>query len=173
MKKRFIFTLILITSLFPILNSTSLSFGPGYLSFTGDAKDIYNKSNIFYSIDLSFDLNNIELFITSNINSFKGELTYSKDETKLNMNQIDIGIKLPFGNKISPYIGAGSGITFYKESNSIGNASGTGFGFFGVGGIKFAFGKAFLDLRAKYSILKIKGSDLSAISAAVLFGITF
>jgi len=173
MKKKLIFLLILIISLFPILNSTSLSFGPGYLSFTGDAKDIYNKSNIFYTAELTFDVSKFNLFIDANISNFKGELSFNKDDTTLKLTQIDAGIIFPFTKKTGPYLGAGTGITFYKENNSIGNASGTGFGFFGVGGIKFVFGKAFLDLRAKYTMLKIKGADLSGLSASALFGITF
>ena len=167
--------LIILLLLFFSLNifSTSISFGPGYYNFSGEVKDIYNESNLFFSGEFSFNLKVFDVFLTTNLCSYKGKLSYTKEDTKLVLTQFESGIKFPFGKKTSPYIGAGLDYTSYKESNKIGKASGSGLGYFAITGLKIGIKKTFFDLRVKYTMLKLNGVDLSGLSAILLFGVKF
>jgi len=173
MNKKTVF--IILPLLFFSLNifSTSISFGPGYYNFSGDVKEIYSGSNVFFTGELSFNIKVFDVFLTTNLCSYKGKLSYTKEDTTLKLTQLESGIKFPFGKKTSPYIGAGLEYTFYKESNKIGEASGSGVGYFAIAGLKINMKKIFFDLRAKYTMLKINGVDLSGLSAILLFGISF
>jgi len=174
MKFRSVIVIILLSAVLIPGKSLSLEIGSAYNQFNSDVKDIYSGSNISYGIDLAYNISGtIELFIHTDILSAKGELTYTKEDTTLNLTPLELGGRFVFGRKFSPYFGIGVGSYNYKESNPIGNASGSGFGFFGEGGFFINFGKMFFDTKIKYVALKIDNVDLSNIKGLIGIGIRF
>jgi len=177
MKKIFLSIVILGLIFIPGTAKTKkigVSIGAGYNNYSGIVKEVYDGTNISYSLDLSYSfIKNLEIFIHSDIINMKGSLTHSGEPTNMKSFPLELGIRFPFGSKVSPYLGAGAGTYNFKESNIIGDWSGSGVGFFGEGGIKLNFSSLFFDIKAKYISLKIEGIDLSNMKLITAIGLSF
>jgi len=152
----------------------SISVGAGNNQFSGIVQDIYSGTNISYGFEIAYRFSEkLEAFLHTDYLKMKGELSYSKSETEMTLFPLETGARFLFGEKISPYLGAGAGSYSYKEKNEIGEASGSGFGFFGEGGLRIELGSVFFDLKAKYVKLKIDDVDLSGVKGILSFGVGF
>jgi hypothetical protein len=105
---------------------------------------------------------NLYLALAGGYSSLKGKLTLTQEETKMTIIPVEAMVLYHFlSGTISPYVGAGGTGCFYKESNVIGEASGSAFGFLGCAGITVRLGAFGIDARARYSSAKAKNGDIS------------
>jgi hypothetical protein len=144
-------------------NIFSLSLGMGIRNVSEDrSKDVYRKNNLSFNMDIGFRLIRVlELFLHTDYLSIKGELTYTKEETKLSIIPIELGVRGLYRlGRFCPSIGGGAGYYFYKEENPIGEVKDNKLGFFIEGGTRFYISKSlFLGLTLKYIFLKVPGTE--------------
>ena len=176
MRSRSALILVILFLLTIVMPAKKMSFtvGAGYNQFNSDVKDIYSGTNISYSVDFAYRFaGKSEVFLHSDLLSAKGKLSHTGEDTTLKITPIEAGVRFAFGNRLAPYLGIGAGSYNYKESNPIGEASGSGFGFFGEGGIFFNAGSLFLDIKIKYVLAKIDNVDIGGLKGLLGFGIRF
>jgi len=134
-------------------------FSPSEKAF----QDIYG-GGMRYAGELTFGIwKNLQLWIEGNYFSKDGELTFTKEETSLQIIPIGSGIKYTFPAGIfSIYAGAGINYYLYKESNILGEVSKGGLGFVGKIGVMVTVIKGlFFDLYGEYSHCKITPDDFT------------
>lgn len=95
----------------------------------------------------------------------KGELTYSKTDTKLLIVPASLGLRfvLPLGIMV-PYIGAGADLFFFFETNTIGTVFEYAPGYNIQGGTYLLFGKkspVWLNMKIKYSKVRKNTDDFT------------
>jgi len=133
-----------------------------YFSPTEEAfKDIYG-SGIVYGGEFGFVVwRNIEIWLGGSYFTKKGELTFTKEKTELEIIPLGGGLRLRFpAGSVSFYGSAGLNIYQYKESNPIGVVNKSGLGFLGkIGGIAKVTGGLFFDFFVSYSYGKLKPAD--------------
>ncbi|MBU4203905.1 MAG: hypothetical protein KKD59_08160 [Acidobacteria bacterium] len=126
-------------------------------------KDIYGGGFAF-GAEVSFKIwNNLHFWADGRFLSRKGELTFTKEETKLQIIPIGFGLKyfLTAGT-LQFYGGIGGGYFIFKESNVIGDVSKDGFGFITRIGVLFQVTDSFFfDLFGNYSNCKMHPADFS------------
>ena len=150
-------------------------FSPSEKSF----KDLYGEG-IMIGGEINIKLwRFIDLWLTGNYYSKKGNLPFSKEDTQMTLVPLGGGIKLRIQkNGINPYIGFGPVVYVYKEENPIGVADGTGIGIIGEIGCYFRMAGGFLiDASIIYSYCKVKPqnikADLGGIQAGIGLGYSF
>lgn len=95
--------------------------------------------------------------------SMTGKLTLTEEPTEMTIIPVEALLLYHFlDGTISPYAGAGGTACFYKESNVIGEAKGSAYGFVGCAGVTVRLGIFGIDARARYSSAKAKNADISA-----------
>ena len=158
----------------------SLSVGAGMRSFSEQLyKDIYDSSGVTYNVDLGFKFGkSLEAFLHTDYFSKTGELTYTKEETKLKIIPVELGarylIKVGNGCSLFPYIGAGAGYYMYKEENVIGTVDEKKIGFFAEGGLRFyLMSSFFIDAKVKNVFLKVDDLQLGGFAFMGAIGISF
>jgi hypothetical protein len=105
----------------------------------------------------------VYLSLAGGYSSMTGKLTLTEESTKMTIIPVEAMVLFHFlDGSISPYAGAGGTACFYKESNVIGEASGSAFGFVGCAGVSVRLGMFGIDARARYSSAKAKNADVSA-----------
>ena len=167
----------------PTRSIFSLSAGGGVKSLALDrAKDVYGDFNPVFYLDFAVNVAKpLELFFHIEYFNPAGELSYTKEETKLRIIPVELGLRflISKGN-FTPYIGGGVGYYFYQEENVIGKLSDNKIGFLGEAGFKiFIAKKFFIDIKGRYTFLKVnvqqeeESIDLSGLSILGGFGITF
>ncbi len=143
----------------PTKSIFSLSAGGGVKSITLDrAKDIYGHFNPVFYLDFAVNVAKpLELFFHIEYFNPAGELSYTKEETKLRIIPLELGLRFLISKgDFTPYIGGGVGYYFYQEENVIGQLSDNKFGFFGETGFKiFIVKKFFIDIKGRYTFLKV------------------
>lgn len=108
-----------------------------------------------------------------------GELTFTKEGTKLEIFPIGGGLKYKLSTGIFDlYAGAGLNYYQYKESNPLGDVSKGGLGYIGkIGSYVKVTGGFLIDLYVNYSYCKIKPADfkinIGGIDAGVGIGFSF
>ena len=184
MRKLFLF-LLLIIMIFTVQviggihqSKFSITVGGGLKNINEEIfATVYGSNNIAYSIDFAFKLKrSIELFIHSDYLKAEGELLFDPKETTLTIIPAEVGLRLVLGKKMfRPYIGLGAGYYMLKEENFIGTVDDNSIGFFGEGGLRFYFGKLFLDLKVKYIQLKydVAGTEIDLGGLSYFGGIGF
>jgi opacity protein-like surface antigen len=126
-------------------------------------KNTYGSGNLIYGGSLSYDLwRNFE--IRGEVSYFrdKGEMTLTKEEIKLSLIPVVIGIraKLVKIKKLSPYLGVGVDFYSFKEKARLGDTSGSTTGFHIEGGSYIALGQRFhIDLNLRYAKADAKPFD--------------
>ena len=94
----------------------------------------------------------------------KGKMTFTEEETKIQITPIYGGIRFQLPNSsISPYLGFGFGYFQYKETNPIGKVEKGDIGYIGQVGCIFKIkGALFFDINGSYSYCKVKPVDIEA-----------
>lgn len=133
-----------------------------YFSPTEQAfKDIYG-GGLMYGAEINIGVwRNLDLWFGGSYFSKRGELTFTKEETKLELFPIGGGIKYRIlSGNFALYAGLGLNYFQFKESNPIGDVSKGGLGFVGKVGSNVAIsGGLVLDLYVDYTYCKIKPAD--------------
>jgi len=132
-------------------------FNPSEQAF----KDIYG-GGVMYGAEISIGVwKALDLWFGGSYFSKKGELTFTKEETKLELLPIGGGVKYRIlsGNFVL-YVRLGLNYYQYKESNPIGEVSEGGLGFVGqIGSYVTIVGGLVFDLYVDYTYCKIKPVD--------------
>ena len=181
MRKLFI---IIVTVIFSsgIANATDISvelkahyFHPSEKAF----RDIYG-GGMMYGGEVSIGVwKGLEVWFGGSYFSKTGELTFTKEETKLKIYPLGGGLKYRLSEGVlSFYIGAGLNYYQYKESNPLGDVSKGGLGYIGkIGSYVKVTGGFLIDLYVNYSYCKIKPADfkinIGGIEAGVGIGFSF
>ena len=93
----------------------------------------------------------------------KGKLTFTEEETTLQITPVYGGIKLRLSQSgVVPYLGFGVGYFQYKEESRIGKISKADIGYIGQAGLLFKLGVIVIDFQASYSYCKVKPVDVEA-----------
>jgi opacity protein-like surface antigen len=150
-----IFAYLFVFSLYTSAGGFKVGGSVGYYSVADSIyKDTYGSGNLIYGGSLSYDLwRNFE--IRGEVGYFrdKGKMTLTKEEIKLSLIPVVIGIraKLVKTKKLSPYLGAGVDFYSFKEKARLGDTSGSTIGFHIEGGNYIALGRRFqVDLNLRY-----------------------
>ena len=121
----------------------------------------------------------LDLWLGGSYFSRKGELTFTKEETTLEIIPLGAGVKYRLTRgSLSFYIGLGLNYYQYKEKNPIGDVSEGGLGYIGkVGSYVKVTDGLLIDLYLNYSYCKIKPADfdvnIGGIEAGVGVGYRF
>lgn len=93
----------------------------------------------------------------------KGKLTFTEEETTLQITPVYGGIKFRSAESgVSPYLGVGIGYFQYKEENRIKRISKASIGYIWQIGLLFKAGVIVIDFQASYSYCKVKPADVEA-----------
>jgi hypothetical protein len=142
-------------------------------------RDIYS-GGMMYGGEVSIGVwRGLEVWFGGSYLSKKGELTFTKEETRLEIYPIGGGLKYRLTTGVfNLYTGAGLNYYQYKESNPIGDVSKGGLGYIGKIGsfVKITSGLLF-DLYVNYSYCKMKPADykinIGGIEAGMGIGYSF
>lgn len=142
-------------------------------------RDIYG-GGLTYGGEISIGVwRGLDAWIGGSYFSRKGELTFTKEETKIQIYPLGGGLKYMLSEGIlSFYIGAGLEYFQYKESNPLGDVSKSGLGFIGkIESYVKVSGGLLIDLFVNYSYCKLKPADfdinIGGIEAGVGVGYAF
>ena len=157
-----------------------IKVGAHYFSPTEQRfKDVYS-SGIAYTGEIGIGVwKGLKLWIGASYFTKKGELFFTKEETKVQIIPIGGGIKyLLIEGKTNLYTGIGLKYYQFKETNPIGEVSKSGLGYVGgVGVFMRVIGGLILDLRIDYSYCKIKPAsrniDIGGLEAGIGIGYQF
>jgi hypothetical protein len=178
--------LILISAAVVFMSSHAIAtdivveFKAHYLQPSEEAfKDIYG-GGMMYGGEISIGvLRGLEVWLGGSFFSKKGELTFTKEETKLEIYPIGGGLKYRLtSGVIHLYAGAGLNYYQYKESNPLGEISKGGLGYVGkIGSYVKVTGGLLFDLYVNYSYCKLKPADfeinIGGIEAGIGIGYSF
>lgn len=135
-----------------------IHFSPSEKAF----KDIYGGGTM-YGGEVSIDIwKNLAVWLGGSYFARKGELTFTKEGTKLTITPIGIGIKysFPIVKMIDIYAGVGANYYSYKEENPIGKADKGGLGAVVKTGFQVnVFKGVIIDLFFNYTNCKIRPAD--------------
>lgn len=132
-------------------------FSPSEQAF----KDIYG-GGLMYGGEVSVGVwRDLDLWLGGSYFSKKGELTFTKEETKLELIPIGVGAKYRIlSGNFALYVGLGLNYYQYKETNPIGDVSEGGLGYIGkVGSYVKVSERLLIDLYVNYSYCKVKPAD--------------
>lgn len=136
-------------------------------------QDIYG-AGITYGGEVSIGLwKNLQFWLGGNYYSGDGELTYTGEETNLQIIPIGGGLKYEFSKGTLRFYG-GIGINYYqyKESNVIGDVNEGGIGFVGKIGVNLNVTRnLFFDLFIDYSYCKMTPADITINIGGIAAGI--
>lgn len=142
-------------------------------------RDIYG-GGMMYGGELSVGIwRGLDVWFGGSYFSKKGELTFTKEETKLEIYPLGGGLKYRLTTGVfNLYAGAGLNYYQYKESNPLGDLSKGGLGYIGkMGSYVKVTGGLLVDLYVNYSYCKIKAADfkinIGGIEAGVGIGYEF
>ena len=142
-------------------------------------RDIYG-GGMMYGGEISIGVRReLDVWFGGSYFSKKGELTFTKEETKLEIYPLGGGLKYRLTTgAFSLYAGAGLNYYQYKESNPLGDLSKGGLGYIGkIGSYVKVTGGLLIDFYINYSYCKIKPADfkinIGGIEAGVGMGYEF
>ncbi len=139
-------------------------------------KAVYHGGGIIAGLGLAVSMiPNFDLYIEAKGFHKSGELTYSKEKTRLFLLPVsfDIRYKVPIG-PITPYVGGGIDFHFYFETNPIGNIADYSTGYNFQGGTYFHFSKNFpvlINLKIKYYKANKMVNDLKIELGGIEYGV--
>lgn len=139
-------------------------------------KDVYETGGAIRGIVLSSALfYNFDFYTEIKAFYKVGKLTYTKDETKLLLVPVSLGVRFVFPSQIIlPYIGLGGDVYFYYENNIIGTVLNMAKGYHVLGGAYLRLGKKIplmLNVKLKYTTAKAKEKDLSLQLGGLEYGV--
>jgi opacity protein-like surface antigen len=132
-----------------------------FLASDSAYKNVYGNG-LVYGLELRIGKKKLAGWLEGSFRSATGKSSFTKEETKVSILGIEGGVlyRILTGS-FSPYLGAGVGYYFFKETNAfIGEASKNGIGFCVLGGASISVAPwLVLDGRIKYSSSKMKPAD--------------
>ncbi len=139
-------------------------------------KDVYETGGAIRGILLSSALfYNFDFYTEIKAFYKVGQLTYTKDETKLLLVPVSLGVRFVFPSQIIlPYIGLGGDVYFYYENNLIGTVLNMAKGYHVLGGAYLQLGKKIplmLNVKLKYTSAKANEKDLSLQLGGLEYGL--
>ncbi len=145
-----------------------------------DFKDIYG-GGFMYGGEAALGIpGNFDFFLAAAFLSQTGELTFSGEETEINLIPIRAGVKylVHLTESVDFYLGGGISYYLYEEINPIGEVSDSGLGYMGTAGINvFLSENFFIDVFGSYSTCKVQPSefevDIGGLDAGCGFGFRF
>ena len=142
----------------------SLEVGGGIKKLSNDYFDeVYGENtNIYYNFGVSYKFSkSMGIFLRYELFKAKGKLTFTEDETELNINPLEFGLRFIASNALfMPYIELGGGYYMYKEENLIGKIDDKDFGFFGALGFRINVHKnVYIFAKGKYVFLKVNPNN--------------
>ena len=180
--RKFIIIIVAVILLSGTANATDIivEFKAHYLQPSEEAfRDIYG-GGMMYGGEVSIGVwRGLDLWIGGSYFSKKGELTFTKEETKLEIYPLGGGLKYRLTTGILDlYVGVGLNYYQYKESNPLGDISKGGLGYIGkIGTYVKVTGGLVVDLYVNYSYCKTKPADfeinIGGIEAGVGIGYEF
>jgi opacity protein-like surface antigen len=149
----------------PAGNSVPFSMVVGragyFLASDSAYKNIYGNG-LVYGLELRIGKKKLVGWLEGSFRSRTGKSSFTQEETKVSIIGVEGGalFRILTGS-FSPYLGAGVGYYFFKESNAfIGEASKNGIGFCVLGGASYSVSSwLVLDSRIKYSTCKMRPAD--------------
>jgi hypothetical protein len=152
------------------------AFFPSYTAF----KDIYS-GGFMYGFEIDKGVwKRIRFWMGAKYFEKLGELTYTKERTRVNMLPLGFGVKYIYHGKENINLYARLGLRYYvfRESNTLGKVEDGNFGFvLGIGGSLNISKKIFFDLFLDYSSCKFKPADykiqIGGIESGLGFGYIF
>ena len=180
--KKLIITIVTVIFLSGLANATDIiiELKAHYLHPSEEAfRDIYG-GGMMYGGEISIGVwRGLDVWFGVSYFSKTGELTFTKEETKLEIYPIGGGLKYKLSTGIFDlYAGAGLNYYQYKESNPLGHVSKGGLGYIGkIGSYVKVTGGLLFDLYVNYSYCKLKPADfeinIGGIEAGVGIGYSF
>lgn len=180
--KKLIIIILTVIFLSGLANATDIivELKAHYLHPSEEAfRDIYG-GGMMYGGEVSIGFwRGFEVWFGGSYFSKKGELTFTKEETKLEIYPIGGGLKYTLSTKIFDlYAGAGLNYYQYKESNPLGDISKGELGYIGkIGSYVKVTGGFLIDLYVNYSYCKMRPADfkinIGGIEAGVGIGYSF
>lgn len=132
-------------------------FNPSHDAF----KNIYG-SGMMYGGELNIGVwKNFHLWFEGGFFSKRGKLTFTEEETKLEIVPVGIGIKYVLADwKVNLYLGIGLNYHIYREDTPIGNIRKGKVGYIGkLGGLVKIAGGLIVDFFTDYSYCKTQPAD--------------
>lgn len=136
-------------------------------------KDVYGGGPVF-GAEVGFDVHKrISGWAGIGYLRRTGALTITGDETRLRIISLEVGARYQFStSKTVPYAGGGLSINFYKETNTIGEVSGSCLGVVGKAGLLRKISETlWMDFSLSYNFNKAEDVNLGG--ARVSFGIRY
>ena len=126
-----------------------------------DLRNIYGSSGISFGGELEYSvIPEIGIWLGAGFYSKKGQLSYTEEETSLQLFPLHGGIKLRMPGDISPYLGLGVAYIFFKEENVIGTVSQGEFGAIAQCGCLIRItGPLFIDVHVAYTYCQVEPAD--------------
>lgn len=170
MKKGGLFWIVIL-----FMSGTLLNAGPGdSFSISGTAhyfqpsdeffKNIYGNEIIFGG-EIGIKLWKwVSIWAAADFYSKKGKTTFTEEATEIQITPIFGGLMFQFRlSGFRPYMAFGVGYFQYKETNPIGKVEKQDMGYIVQAGFRLkAIGPLLLDMKASYSVCKVKPADIKA-----------
>jgi hypothetical protein len=175
MKRAFFLVLFLVLyGCFAFSTNFTVELKGAYLNPSGkDFREIYG-SGMTCGGEIGIGVNkSLDFWAGANYFSKKGQLTFSKEGTELNIIPFGGGIRYKIlDGTIRPYVGMGVNYYQFKESNPIGEISKGGLGYLGkIGGLLKVARGPMVDLFLEYSYCKLKPADFEINIGGIQAGI--
>lgn len=142
-------------------------------------KDIYGKA-VSFGGEIGINVwKGVNIWIGGDYLSKKGKLTFTEEETELQVIPITCGVRFQFTESgLIPYVGIGIGYFKYKETNPIDSVEKGDVGYIGKVGCFFKImGGLFFDIEGSYSYCRVKPAeveaDLGGLKAGIGLGFEF
>jgi len=136
-------------------------------------KDIYAGGTFTYGGEIGIGIfKNLEIWAGGHYFKKTGKLTYTQEETTIEIMPICVGMRLRSSQgKLSLYVGAGVGNFQYKEENPIGTVDEKDIGYIGQVGVIFKImGALFIDIKGNYSYCKVKPVGVEEVNLGGIHG---
>jgi outer membrane protein W len=163
--KKIVFVFLAVLLFFSFLSATEYSFSFRGYSFHPSEEAFQDIYGAGFGFGLESDvqlIGNIDFRVAVGSFQKKGEMTLSKEEIKLSIVPVEIGLRYRIlSGGIRPYAGAGLGYFRFKEKTPIGTAITTKLGYFAHTGVMILVVKGlYLDGFLNYSSCKVKPATI-------------
>jgi len=148
-------------------SAVSLSFrvGSSYFLPTDEVfRDVYGGGPA-YGAEIALSLGReLEAWVSGSTFGKTGRLTFTGEETEIRLTPFLAGIRYYFTRtRLQPYIGAGAGYFFYKETSPLGTVKDQNFGLAAHAGLVVGVTRGLIvNVRAGYSTCKVKPDEFEA-----------
>jgi opacity protein-like surface antigen len=165
-----------------LLSAQKISLGINgnyFIPVDEDFKDIYGNG-VCFGGELGLDVwKGLSIWTSGEYHSNSGELTFTREETKLRIISLELGSRysLEIGNSlVVPFLGGGVGLSLFHESNPIGTVDKNGFSFSGHAGVLLKLTRWMaLNVKGNYRYCQIESGDIEFNCGGfeILFGVKF